>query len=198
MSRFFSRIAAAGAVCALIACATPAFGQAFAGDTTGDPTFNRPTSLVALSGVGTNVEYEVTPFFVTTAGNYTFTSISLNQTPLFYDGYLLLYNNGFTPGTPLVNLLAGDDDFDPDGGGPIPATGGSRITTSGGNSFGTPGPLSTGVQYFLVQTGFNNDDQGPYTGTIDGPAPVSFGLIPEPASLSLAGLGGLALLRRRR
>ena len=199
MHRLFRRTLVAGALGALLAFTTaPAMAQNFAGDTTGDPTFNRPVSLTSLSSTGTAVPYEVIPFHVTVPGDYVFTSISGNTAPENYDGYLLLYSNGFDAGDPLSNLLAGDDDFDPDGGGPLTSTGGSRISTTGGNSFGTPGALSSGVQYYLVQTGFNNTDFGAYTGLAEGPGAITFGFVPEPGSLSLLALGGLALLRRRR
>lgn len=199
MHRLFRRTLVAGALAALLAfTATPALAQNFAGNTTGDPTFNRPFDQASLSGSGTAVPYEVIPFHVTVPGDYVFTTVSGNVSPEFYDGYLLLYANGFDAGDPLANVVAGDDDFDQDGAGPLSATAASRISTTGGNSFGTPGTLSAGVQYYLVQTGFNNTDFGAYTGFAEGPGAISFGFVPEPGSLSLLALGALALLRRRR
>lgn len=169
-------------VSALVA---PAASISYNGDTTGDPTWNRPLSGAppsGLSGVGTAVPYEVFAFTVGTAGAYDFVSSATTQG---YDNYLHLYHTSFNPVSQFTNIIIGNDDF------PTPGI-------SGFNGVN----LSTGVSYFLVTSGFNNDDFGAFTNRITGPGNITPGgtPIPEPSTWALAGLGLAAagLLRRRR
>lgn len=145
----------------------------FAGDTSGDPTWTRPTSVgdgtsgsCTLSGTATAVSYEALPMNVTEAGLYTITT-----TYGGHDGYLFLYDGSFNAADPCLNLIALNDDFGGIGGSQILAT-------------LTPG------SYTLVVTGFGNDDAGSYTGTVVGPGAVVFPVGteggPEGARVSLS------------
>jgi hypothetical protein len=117
----------------------------------------------------------VIPFFVSAAGSYT-----IDQSQAF-DGYIFVYEDAFDPALPLINGVAGNDD----GTG----IGDSTLTAS----------LTAGTQYYLVTTGFDNDEFGTYSGTISSTAGIAtIGLIPEPSSLSILAAAGLFAARRRR
>lgn len=176
------RVFQAAAVSAAIAVSAPAAAVVIVGDTTGGATYNRPTSgapPTALSGVGTAVRFQVTPFTVTANGSYSFNNSSS------YDNYLGLYSGSFNPAAPLANALAYDDDAGP-----------------GSNAFFSFG-LTTGTSYFAVAAGFANTDFGAFSLDISGPGAVLVGGagVPEPASwaMLIAGFGLIgATLRRRR
>jgi hypothetical protein len=87
---------------------------------------------------------------VDTTGDYDF------QSAQEYDGFLFLYVDDFNPEDQLTNGVAGDDDGD---GG---------IGTS--NFIAT---CETGRTYFIVTTGFGNDDCGPFANTISGPGEIT-------------------------
>jgi hypothetical protein len=154
----------------------PTVATSFSGDTTGDPQFNRPSSLTTLSTLGTAVPHEVIPFYVSASGDYDI------ETLQGFDGYPLLYSGSFSAANPLTNLeelldvgFAGE----PDGG---------TVT------------LAAGTQYFLVMTGFENSDFGVYSGTITNGRSVAgqavLGIVPEPTSL--LALAAFTLAGRRR
>lgn len=183
-------LALAGGLLALSSVAMAA-SQPFAGTlSAGDPVFNRPLTGVpptGLSAVGTAVSYDLLPFYVTAAGNYTLQTLSASFSPGTPDDtFLVLYQTAFNPAAPLTNVLHADDDAGP---------GGLSLFTR---------PLTPGTQYYLVATSFSNGAFGSYTGSIDNDGAMStviFGMVPEPASalmmLSALGMGGL-LARRRQ
>ena len=177
-----SATASALALCVGLA-AVPAQAAEFIGDTTGGPTFNRPSSLTTLTGAAINPAYEVTAFTVDAAGSFNF---ALNSNTAGYNPYFLLYQNSFDPSDQLTNLLALNDD--------------KPFSFNSALSFG----LDVGTSYFAVATGFLNDDFGAYTLTIDGPGNVIAagpGAVPEPATWAMLILGfGLigGALRRRK
>jgi hypothetical protein len=148
---------------------------------TSDPIFNRPSGLASLSAVGTAVYHDVQPFSVSASGSYTF-----EQRSTAIDSYFFIYSPSFSAGSPLTNLIALDDD-----GGV--ATGDSLITLS----------LTAGVQYYFVNSSYDNAEVGDYTvlGAAANPGLVTLGVIgvPEPTTLfAIAAAGTLGLARRRR
>jgi len=154
----------------------------YTGTTAGEPTWNRPvaaTPPTSLSSTGTAVPYSAQEFSVDAAGSYTF--LSTATSPRNWDNYTLLYQTSFNPASPLTNALTGNDD-DPSVG-------------LSGFSF----PLSAGVNYFFVTTGFGNSSFGAFSNTITGPGSITLAAaVPEPSSLVLVciGLGAAAWLRR--
>lgn len=147
------------------------------GDTTGAPTFNRPLAdLSALTTVGTAVHHQDYGFNVDVAGTYTFVTSAL------FDSFSLLYEDMLDPAHALQNALIADDDLLP-----------------GFSTSGFAIDLVPGVDYFLVTTGFANDDFGAFSTTIGGPGrvlPLDPGPplgVPEPAG-STTVLLGMALM----
>jgi hypothetical protein len=138
----------------------PSLRLEFLGDTTGGDTFNRPSSLTTLSGFATDVAYEATEIEIVDDGTYTFLSDQTNF-GFQWDGYFLLYEGVFDPFNPLQNLVAFSDDYF---GVLLPGTG---IGYSGVDDLA----LSSG-EYVIVQTGFDNPDQGTYQIQVLGTGPV--------------------------
>jgi len=176
------------AVAASAAVAAPAQAAFYLGDTTGGPTFNRALSDFSdLSGVGTDVAYDVFAFGVDTAGTYTINSFAYGYFggPLAsesWDNYLLLYVGSFDPAAALDNGLAGNDDFN--------GIGRSQITVD----------LMTDTAYYLVTTGFGNADYGRFLNIIKGPGAVVPPPVPEPSTYAMLAMGLLAIgfgVRRR-
>lgn len=109
------------------------------GETTNGPTFNRPTEDgTTLDAEGENVFFHLYGYFhVSASGTYTITSSQEG-----WDGMIFLYENNFSRTNPLVNLVAGNDNF----GG----VGTSQITAQ----------LEAGTIYYLVTTGVNAEEYG--------------------------------------
>lgn len=125
------------------------------GNTTGRPTFARPSSVgtgasgsCSISTSGTATPYQLIPITVSAGGGYTITTITSTAG---YDGFLLLYRGPFLPADPCRNLVALDDD------------GTAAVNDSEIQTVLTPGA------YSLVVTGFDNGDFGAYSGTLVGP-----------------------------
>jgi hypothetical protein len=106
---------------------------------------------------------------VPTSGNYTIDTSTLAASPA-WDGYLVLYQGTFDPLAPLQGVLVANDDN---------GNKKSRVTQS----------LSAAITYYIVQTGFGNDDFGSFTGTVDGPGIADFDGSPAsvPGPLPLLG-----------
>jgi hypothetical protein len=161
--------------------ATPAQAATFnyAGDTTGAPTWNRPTSgtpPTSLSGTGTNTPYDVFSFTVDVSGSYSFNSSSP------YDNYGFLYQGSFNPTDQFTNVIVGADDIN-------------------GDDYAFTTNLNVGTNYFLVSTGFDNTDFGAFTTTIDGLGNVSSGSstsVPEPFTVIGTLVGGTTAIRMRK
>lgn len=165
---------------ALAACAVAGTAQAeiftITGDTTGAPTFNRALGdFSALSGVGTDVPYNLLEITVDVSGNYTF------LTTAAFDSFAFLYSPSFDPMAALDNGLAANDDLLP------------GFTTSG-FAFG----LTAGTAYQYVVTGFANSDFGAFSTTIGGPGVVTVVPEPEAFALLMLGLGVVGFAARRR
>lgn len=128
------------------------------GTTAGGGIFNRPGTLSALSLAGTAVRYSVVGFYPNEDTNCTIYS---TQEGGAYDGHIALYQNSFNPASPLTNLVALNDDFHAVDGGYELGT--SRIPSI---------PLTFVANWYLVVSGYENDDIGSYSVNIvcDDPA----------------------------
>lgn len=156
------------------------------GTTVGAPTWNRPVQsnppTPPLSGVGTATPFSIFTFSVDTSSAYDFLSTGTN--PSNWDNYLFLYHDSFDPTQPFTNVIVGNDDF------------ASTIGKAGFNGV----PLTAGVWYFAVTTGFGNSDFGTFTNTITGTGAISG--VPEPGTwltgLVTVGAGVSGMFSRRR
>ncbi len=123
------------------------------GTTVGGPRFNRGNGATCVQATGTegaSVAYATRTFTVATAGSYTITTTY----PTTFDGYINLYQGTFNPAASCTNRIAFNDDFGT----------GSQIANQ---------TLAAGT-YVLVITGFNDAAAGTFTGTVGGPAAVTF------------------------
>ena len=142
-----------------------AAGSASYSDTNdGGPTFARPftpgdgtSGSCDISGTGSAVSYHLQDIEVATSGDYSIDSAQ------DYDGYLHVYEDGFDPLDPCLNLIALDDD-----GGQ-----GSLIEAVS---------LSDASTYTVVTSGFGNASVGNFTNTITGPGEITLIGAPRGAS----------------
>jgi len=158
----------------------------FLGDTTGQPTWNRPIPIVnpptVLSGIGTATPFISTQFNVGTTGSYDFLSTSVS--PANWDNYTFLYEISFDPTNQFANILIGNNDF-------------PEVGLSGFNGVN----LTAGTNYFFVTTGFANTDFGTFSNDINGVGNVTLGAVqPVPfefsPALGLGVLGGLLVAKK--
>lgn len=147
----------------------------YSGDTTGEPTWTRPSENGNLPPIDLFdiANYQSQPFYVDVNGSYNFFSLAVS--PANWDNYLFLYQNSFDPLNPLSNVIIGNDDF--------PITG-----RSGFNGVS----LTTNTQYYLVTTGYDATQFGTYDNSISGLGIVTAGTLPVPFEFSPA-LGLVAL-----
>ncbi|GAB4041553.1 MAG: hypothetical protein Fur0014_12880 [Rubrivivax sp.] len=167
----------------MAAAALPASAAFYIGDTTDGPTFDRPfADFSGISGIGTDVSYEVFAFQVTVAGDYIVRSFAegLRQGQP-WDQFIFLYEGSFDPTQPLINGVIANDDFN---------------GTIGRSGFDIA--LATNTAYYLVTTGFESSEQGRYLNIIRGPGAIV--PVPEPETYALLalGLGAVVLAVRRR
>lgn len=127
-------------------------GTTFYGTNQGQPTFNRPNGLATLSG--RIVRYSVQPFFPNVDANCIVHSIQESG----FDGYILLYRNGFNPASPLTNLVALDDD------GPTFGIGESQIDSRA---------YLFADNYYLVTTAYSEGATGTFSNQVDCDAPAT-------------------------
>lgn len=181
----------------------------YQGDLTmNSPTYNNPGG----SSLG-NQAYSVFQFTVDTTGAYTFEMASPNTATVdsnALDTFLALYTNSFNPASP-GSPTTSNDDFT----GSFTVLPGPFGIGSSGTGFTGAQPasrllsvnLTTGVQYFLINTSFRSNNFT-NTGTTNGlgighfyqgiSGPGNINPVPEPASMAALGLGAMALLRRRK
>lgn len=140
-----------------------------------DPSFNRPVSFVALSGVGTAVHYDQLVIVGATPGPYDFRMMAVPGGS--FDTFLALYAGGFNSAAPLTNLVAFNDDF-------------TNIASGSGFSFS----MAAGVSYTVISTAFVNTGVGNYATTVTS-------AVPEVGTYALIAIGlafvGAAVRRRR-
>lgn len=121
--------------------ASAAIDITFNGDTTGQPTFNRPLEgLVSLSLVGTAVPHVAMPFQTGTGALSIETSLGTNL-----DTFLFLYSPSFNPASPLTNAVAGNDQN-------------GLLNSSLISAFA----VTAGTDYRTVVTGFGNSNFGTF------------------------------------
>ena len=129
-----------------------------------------------MSVIGTATHYTAYAFTASVSGAHTFTTRG------GFDTFVVLYDEPFQPAAALFNALIANDGLS------------AASFTVSGFSFG----LQAGRQYSYVVTGFDNDEFGAYTTTIESPeVPVVPG-VPEPATWASVAIGLLAATRRRR
>ncbi len=169
-----------GALLLAVFMVAPAQAQiaTFSGDTTGDPTFNRPSgagngTTCPISGIGTAVPYEVATTFTAPSSGSDFTISVFPGSTL--DAVVLTYMGSFDPNNPCVNLIGYEDSGFADGDAEIE----DDVTLVGGTS------------YVVVVTGFNNTDFGTYTGTVEQDAPPPMDEAGDIVNVPAADAGGL-------
>ncbi|MCP5285493.1 MAG: PEP-CTERM sorting domain-containing protein [Burkholderiaceae bacterium] len=183
--KLFAPVRTAIAAAALaFGAALPASAAFYVDDTTGGPTFNRALAGFSdLSSVGTDVAYDVYAFSVAVDGLYSIRSFAeglLAGEP--WDQFLFLYAGSFDPTAPLLNGVIGNDDYD---------------STIGRSGFDVD--LTTGTAYYLVTTGFGNDDSGRFLNVVRGPGDI-LPVVPEPGTYAMLAMGlfAVSLAVRRR
>jgi|CXWL01.1.fsa_nt_gi hypothetical protein len=149
----------------------------YTGTTVGGPLYARVeegtgNACASVSTSATAVNYSTQAFNVGTSGNYDFTSAQG-----YFDGFITIYADSFSPAAPLANcLFANDDDINGPGNSEILAV-----------------PLQAGRTYFVVTSAFANGDADAFTNTITGVGPITLGFA-EIISVDTLSTSTLALL----
>lgn len=137
-------------------CALQGHAQVYSGITVGEPTWTRPqVDGSSLSTV--TVPFRATGIKVSTSGNFSFTA----ETHGTFDNVEFLYNSSFNPSSPLTGFLRG-----------VNAVG------FGGTESMTAIPLTSNTLYYVVTTGANPGDAGPFVLTFSGPSSVTQVFLP--------------------
>jgi hypothetical protein len=144
MRKVYLRALLLGSMVVVAGPATADLYQSFTGNTTNGPTFNRPEEDGSgLSGQVVRHRAQVFQLLDDTVCTFYSTQD--------YDGYLHLYDFPFNPGSPLTNLIAGDDDAEL-------GIGTSRIPRNlDTNSINLPADV-----YVLVNSSFLAGQQGAF------------------------------------
>ncbi|MES2587495.1 MAG: T9SS type A sorting domain-containing protein [Bacteroidota bacterium] len=130
----------------------------------GNPTFNRPSTYDCPNSFGTAVYYNAYTFVPSTTGSYTFNNTFSG------DGYGLLYQTSFNPASPCSNFLLADDDGN--------AGSDPRLTRN----------LTAGVTYVLVTTTFANSTTGNFSWQYTGPGGATIGASSGVVTSVISGL----------
>ena len=186
--------------------------------TTGIPALPAVVSAPQVSAANANTTFVFQPvnannvLRVASGGTSTFTlttPTAVSDLALIVTGFNGTRNAGYTlnyvGGTSTTGTFTAPDNF----GGPNPAfTIGGRVfidnsTTSIGQTEGTNPRLyevdiTANGGLALQSIVFTDNDASPSVGEGTGVFAVSGTVVPEPASLGVIGIAGLALLRRRR
>jgi Dockerin type I domain len=131
--------------------AIQAHAQVYSNITMGGPTWTRPQAD-GSSVSAVTVPYRAMALRVSTSGNFSFTA----ETHGTFDNMEFLYNSSFNPSIPLTGFLRG-----------VNAVG------FGGTEIMSAITLTSNTLYYVVTTGFNSSDSGPYTLTFSGPSSVT-------------------------
>jgi hypothetical protein len=152
----------------------------YSATTDGQPVWFHPHEGFLYVDKDELVAYHVQAFQVDTTGRYDIYSSH------GYDGMVFLYADAFDPNQPLANGLADNDD----------GRTGKGSSDVWFDRHGAPLTLEAGRTYYLVTTGMQAIDKGPFTNYIGGVGRVTF--VPEPGTLVLLAAGGLWRRPRRR
>ena len=141
-------------------------GGDFDGSNSNGQIFSRPlASCGGLSSNAPNTRYSAQVFSVSTTGNYGVSSIQTG-----FDGHIHLYDERFNPFNPVLGCVTGDDDG-------LGGVGTSQIDSV---------TLVAGRTYYLVTSGFSDNDSGGFNNTVLGPGAI----FTEPGIFTLASLTG--------
>lgn len=122
----------------------------------GGPAFDRPGLNCLAQALHTGMHHHLQPLTVDTDGSYAFESAQDGG----YDGFLVLYEEGFEASDPAQNCIKANDE------GP------GGVGTSAFSA-----DLIAGTQYILVTTSFDvlSEDPGTFSNTISGPGEIILG-----------------------
>lgn len=129
----------------------------YSATTAGAPAWNRPFADCTGQSMLGPVNHHTQLFHVDQTGNYAISSASPG-----WDGFIFVYTHPFTPTSPNVNCITGNDDGD---GGV-------------GTSWIPAIELTAGTQYVLVTTAFEAGEEGAFTNTLTGPGTIILGGLP--------------------